>query len=859
MPLDIELHVCAKPGYFAADVEQRLLDAFSAGRLPGGGTGFFHPDRFTFGQPVYLSAVIAAAMAVPGVAYVTPVRFQRLGRNPAGEIASGRIPMARLEIARLDNDPNAPENGRLRFDVDTERLSMDNEVATERLRLLRRADRTARQCSNDPGLPALRYRVDTQPGFYARMLQSLPLARADANQPDSPRPLARLLSRSSDDPTVAFVDACACVADVLTFYQERIANEGFLRTATERRSVLELARAIGYELKPGVAASVLSELHRRRRARRARCLHARRGHASAERAAAGQAAAGVRDQRGARRARRMERARAAPGCGRPIWRSSMCTDDASARHAQGAGAARLERTAFRRTRSNLHQGLIKQGLFRLDPGLAVDQTVDAIEVGRVYFTDAATGIAGGDLLLFVAQARQRPRQARAARRSGGVRARVEARARRCRGVAGSGAAAAAAGRRVVRAVCVQAGPQLRAGRRSRPVGFTSSALAATVASQAWRERDLQGDDRHPGLERGQSREGDHRRRRAAPPVAPEAGAFAFGAKLGFFGNNAPKWAILPNSTVTPTASPTKRLGRGRHRSARSGTLTLRARSGRIPRASRSRRERLSRTRRGGRKRGSWIVFDAPEAKAEAYSVFDARETSRADYGLSGRAMALTLPTTAAMPLDRAVDAEFPVPQHAPPMWRARSSRSPTFRSTRRSAAGDTSIELDRMVLGLAIGQPIALTGERYDLPGVDAAEIASLADIVHADGRSTLVLAEGLAYSYRRSRLKISANVVHATHGESVNEVLGNGDASIANQSFILKKPPTTFLSAPTASGVMSTLEVRVERRALGRGAIAVRRRAATRRSTRPASTTTRRCRSRSATACRARACRPAR
>ena len=83
------------------------------------GTGFFHPDRFTFGQPVYLSAVIAAAMAVPGVDYVTPVRFQRLGRNPANEIANGRIPMARLEIARLDNDPNAPENGRIRFDVDT--------------------------------------------------------------------------------------------------------------------------------------------------------------------------------------------------------------------------------------------------------------------------------------------------------------------------------------------------------------------------------------------------------------------------------------------------------------------------------------------------------------------------------------------------------------------------------------------------------------------------------------------------------------------------------------------------------------------------------------------------------------------
>ncbi len=119
VPLDLELHVCARPGYFAADVEQRLLDVFSARRLAAGAVGFFHPDRWTFGQPVYLSAVIAAAMAVTGVDYATPIRFQRLGRAAAGEIASGRIAMGRLEIARLDNDPNAPENGRLRIDVDT--------------------------------------------------------------------------------------------------------------------------------------------------------------------------------------------------------------------------------------------------------------------------------------------------------------------------------------------------------------------------------------------------------------------------------------------------------------------------------------------------------------------------------------------------------------------------------------------------------------------------------------------------------------------------------------------------------------------------------------------------------------------
>jgi hypothetical protein len=91
------------------------------------------------------------------------------------------------------------------------------------------------------------------------MLARLPLQPVS---PDTPgggaaqtRPLAALTTRAPDDASIALLDAWATTADVLTFYQERIANEGFLRTATERRSVLELARAIGYELNPGVAAS----------------------------------------------------------------------------------------------------------------------------------------------------------------------------------------------------------------------------------------------------------------------------------------------------------------------------------------------------------------------------------------------------------------------------------------------------------------------------------------------------------------------------------------------------------------------------------------------------------------------------
>ena len=69
--------------------------------------------------------------------------------------------------------------------------------------------------------------------------------------------LAGLRTRDADDFTLGLIDAVACAADVLTFYQERLANESYLRTATERVSLQEMAKLIGYRLRPGVAAETL--------------------------------------------------------------------------------------------------------------------------------------------------------------------------------------------------------------------------------------------------------------------------------------------------------------------------------------------------------------------------------------------------------------------------------------------------------------------------------------------------------------------------------------------------------------------------------------------------------------------------
>jgi hypothetical protein len=119
VPLDIIMTVCVEPDYFRDKVKQALLETFGSVDLPGGKRGFFHPDNFTFGQPVYLSQVIAVAMQVPGVKWVDlrgdDDRFQRWGKLPNREIEEGLIKMDRLEIARLDNNPSAPENGKIDF------------------------------------------------------------------------------------------------------------------------------------------------------------------------------------------------------------------------------------------------------------------------------------------------------------------------------------------------------------------------------------------------------------------------------------------------------------------------------------------------------------------------------------------------------------------------------------------------------------------------------------------------------------------------------------------------------------------------------------------------------------------------
>ena len=116
--LEIDLLVCVQPSYFrsrrARAACAEVLGNRDAARRPARPVPPRQP--VSFGQTVYLSPLYAAARQVAGVASVQVTRFQRQGTGdplPLSRRASCRS--ARLEIARLDNDPNFPEHGVLRL------------------------------------------------------------------------------------------------------------------------------------------------------------------------------------------------------------------------------------------------------------------------------------------------------------------------------------------------------------------------------------------------------------------------------------------------------------------------------------------------------------------------------------------------------------------------------------------------------------------------------------------------------------------------------------------------------------------------------------------------------------------------
>lgn len=631
--------------------------------------------------------------------------------------------------------------------------------------------------ANPPGRPQIDYRNGTHPQILRRMVARVPFETVEDGVHPPSRPLASLTTRRTDDPAIALLDTWAVIGDVLTFYQERLANESYLRTATERRSVLELARLIGYELSPGVAASAFLVVSTDTAQGAPTSVLVPRG--TRVQCVPGQDELPQTFETSSDITARAEWNTLRPRRTRPQELVLNGTDV----YLLGAGTTALDAAST----------------FPLDPTTSLPESgeVTGAKVDTVFAAGTGTNLAPGQVILLVGRRAGEdttlalPMTVRTVDPQPELdRTRVELATSAAPPASHVGLALGAATAGIARANLNAATvDSLVVGRT-----WSEGSLAAWMTVQGWNPvRAVQ----------------YIRYRYSNPPprtaAAGDPGVFAMRASLGFFGHNAPAFGSLTTTAQSPfvnwdTGMPvwqnTFKAAQGYYSDA--DCFLERPVPGLVA--------------------GGWVVLERPSRVLTPFRLLQAGDASLVGFGLSARTTGLTLAAADSGTELGDDDADKPTAFDVRRTTghvlseRITLAQLPIDDPLGAGTVEDVSLTLDQMVLGLREGQLVALTGEREDLPGVTVSEVVEVTGVQHAGGFTTILLAApGLTHRYVRRTVTVSANVVVATHGESVSEVLGSGNGAAANQTFTLRKPPLTHVPSADTNGARSTLEVRVD------------------------------------------------
>lgn len=609
---------------------------------------------------------------------------------------------------------------------------------------------TPARVENRPGLSAIAYRVGAHPQFKATLLARLSGSRQPA--------LTALTTRDDDDFTIAFLDACARVGDVLTFYQERIANEAYLRTATERLSILELARLIDYQLRPGVAAST--------------CL-----------------AFTLEDAPGAL-GQALSLGTTAQTSAEPLPPVVIgIGSKAQSVPAPGEQAQTFETVEEIRARPEWNA---------IRPRLTRPQNSASFMANAVILQGTATGLKAGDTLLFENGTTPTLKTARKVTPSeDGKTTRVDFSTTLAQFPAYVEPAPVPNGSINDFSTKVELTDSVVQQIIART--WNEEDLAALVAIQGWSERALV----------------TAIAKKTSAPVLQKV--FVFRQQAAIFGHNAPAYISLIKRNGTPLYPNDWDTGGFQiWKDSLPATPSYYS-------ATRNADLFLDRSVTGIGT-NTYVVLQKVTSSGvtpHTYRISAITEASLAGFGISGKSTGLKLVnlngtalnnTTADKPTDFLVRnmtvllqpeelalADLPIPD---------------------PIQGDT-VTLDRTYLGLKVGQRVVLTGDRDDLKGTVSSELRELKRVFVVNGFTVARFDRPLEFRYQRQQrsklgdtelktVTINANVALATHGETVQEVLGGGDANQAFQRFTLRQPPLTYVSAATPTGGATTLEVRV-------------------------------------------------
>lgn len=581
---------------------------------------------------------------------------------------------------------------------------------------------------NRPGLSAVAYRAGTWATFRESMLAALSDPRFPA--------LRALTTRDSDDFTIALLDAWAATADVLTFYQERIANESWLSTATEQKSIVELARLIGYELRPGVAAGTYLAF-------------------SMDRANMPEAQMQVTGNARAKEdyirypIPKGTRVQSIPGPDeQPQMFETMEAIEAMAEW----NAIKPKLTQKQANLANDNLVLVLKGA---NLGLRTNDMICIVENGASSFKKIVQLVqddkANTTSVYFTLEA--------------GYRAFVE--------------------------------PNVNSF--ANVVGPSAALMLTTQGHQAfWSGSFEQGQDNAPQNMKQQSIYNQIRRVAYSANTAYFAGGigipngvYVFRKRANVFGYNAAKSIKYSgNIPVSPTQWDEWPINELNSLLFLDGVYE----------------DVINR---------SLVAVERQDDSIVLYEISDAKIEARTAYGMSAKSTKIRLGnkisvygSTTISTTDWWGDATDLEKIRNFNIYAA-SEALQLAESPINDVVSGTQISLSGYFPELKKGMPVILFGEEGGT-GLFVTELRFLKQVFKIKEDTVVIFDQRLEHNYIRSTLTLNANVVRATHGETVKENLGSGDAAKPFQKFVLKQAPLTFTSADTPTGTQTSLEVRV-------------------------------------------------
>lgn len=580
---------------------------------------------------------------------------------------------------------------------------------------------------NRPGLKAIMYRVGTHSRFKETMLNRLA----------SYYKLRELKTRENDDFSIALLDAWAAVADVFSFYQERIANECYLRTATERLSLSELARLIGYELRPGVAASTYLAFE-------------------------------------------MEEIPGAKG-------KVMIEKGTKVQSIPGPGQQPQTFETVEKIEARAEWNAIK-------PRMTERQTIEGDKT-IFFFKGVSTGLKPGDGLLLTPEDNK-----------GSVFRRISK----------------------VTPNHEQSYTEIELENLPLSLGIgVMTTMNPSKSNPGTKTLQFKGNiinyvDLNSTIHIANiSMANVFAAMLAAQPPEPKVLAFRINTFL--FGHNAPNKDSLPHNMregeyiLKPDPKDPNDLKliiteykKGPYNKDWADAIQLKAYpSNQL--AITPKRILLLDNVYPTIIKGSWIVLRNNDTNsAIACKVNENTEITVSDFTLTLKVSSLTLEFLS--DVDRTTFDGFKI--RSTTVF-AQSEELPLARKPLDKPISGSEIELDGLVTDLFEGQSIIISGELENDRGNYATEYANItkAEVIgndNFDRYTRITLNKKMSNDYVRSTVTIFANVALATHGETVQEIMGGGDLNIPFQHFVLSHVPLTYVSSPLPAGAESTLEVRV-------------------------------------------------